>query len=181
MEKVSNQNANSDLKELLEDVTLNEIHLSNENVRKWLLPFAIVRKKRKTQRWANLVCRAICMCSRPSCSDYMVNWLLFICCPGYSAVFICFSAARRKEGYWLRLQISLSDAQWIPLAINRWGSVFQRSKVKERHILMCVRKPFVVNADPYKVFVLGTRFSVSQKNGQFKAYCFKGKIKSGKR
>lgn len=86
---------NSDLKELLEDVTLNEIHLSNEERQEMTSTFSqIIKKKKKSSKEKNLVCSGyMCMC-RSGCLGMVF----------YGAI-DCF--LRKKKEYWLNFQITL--------------------------------------------------------------------------
>ncbi|WP_431439980.1 FecR family protein [Bacteroides hominis] len=161
---------NSDLKELLEDVTLNEIHLSNEERQEMTSTFLrfVRKKKRKTQKIRIWSAVAICACVVSA----VLGW--------YSTGQLTVLSAE-KEG--VLVELPDQSVAWLnrntSLRYNRWGFRFFREVKLKGEAYFDVRKGsrFVVNADPYKVFVLGTRFSVSQKNGQFKAYCFQGKIK----
>ena len=74
---------NSDLKELLEDVTLNEIHLSNEERQEMTSTFSQIIKKKK-----NLVCSGyMCMC-RSGCLGMVF----------YGAIDCFFCGKRRNIG-----------------------------------------------------------------------------------
>lgn len=161
---------NSDLKELLEDVTLNEIHLSNEERQEMTSTFSqiIKKKKRKVQKKRIWSAVAICACV----VVVVLGWYSM----GQLTVF-----SAEKEGILVELpdhSVACLNRN-TSLHYNRWGFRFFREvKLKgEAYFDVYKGSHFVVNADPYKVSVLGTRFSVSQKNGQFKAYCFQGKIK----
>ena len=165
---------NSDLKELLEDVTLNEIHLSNEERQEMTSTFSqiIKKKKRKVQKKRIWSAVAICACV----VVVVLGWYSM----GQLTVF-----SAEKEGILVELpdhSVACLNRN-TSLHYNRWGFRFFREvKLKgEAYFDVYKGSHFVVNADPYKVSVLGTRFSVSQKNGQFKAYCFQGKIKVEKR
>ncbi|MFK1723094.1 hypothetical protein ACIXCW_06795 [Bacteroides fragilis] len=81
---------NSDLKELLEDVTLNEIHLSNEERQEMTSTFSqiIKKKKKKSSKEKNLVCSGyMCMC-RSGCLGMVF----------YGAIDCFFCGKRRNIG-----------------------------------------------------------------------------------
>ena len=161
---------NSDLKELLEDVKLNEIHLSNEERQEMTSTFLqiIRKKKRKIQKIKIGSAVAICACVVVA----VLGWY-------FTRSLTVFSTAEEE----ILVELPDQSVVWLnrntSLRYNRWGFRFFREVNLEGEAYFNVRKGsrFIVNADPYKVFVLGTRFSVNQRNDQFKAYCFQGKIK----
>lgn len=116
---------NSDLKELLEDVTLNEIHLSNEERQEMTSTFSqiIKKKKRKVQKKRIWSAVAICACV----VVVVLGW--------YSMGQLTVFSAEKKE-YWLNFQITLLHVSiGIPhFTIIVGDSVFQRSEVKGRGI-----------------------------------------------
>ena len=146
---------NSDLKELLEDVTLNEIHLSNEERQEMTSTFSqiIKKKKRKVQKKRIWSAVAICACV----VVVVLGWYSM----GQLTVF-----SAEKEGILVELpdhSVACLNRN-TSLHYNRWGFRFFREVKLKGEAYFDVQKDtsrrFVVHLKESNVTVLGTSFNI---------------------
>ena len=146
---------NSDLKELLEDVTLNEIHLSNEERQEMTSTFSqiIKKKKRKVQKKRIWSAVAICACV----VVVVLGWYSM----GQLTVF-----SAEKEGILVELpdhSVACLNRN-TSLHYNRWGFRFFREVKLKGEAYFDVRKDvarrFIVHLKESNVTVLGTSFNI---------------------